>query len=331
MNLVSFTSDLRFEENLALSAINENPNVKWAKFIFTDDQPNGNRQRIPLDEFPNVLKTGHYMPIKMASGKILDGHDYSEPIGVITNLKQEDNKILGLAAFWTAEREKDINLLETMTANGNNPQLSWELWFDDKIQEPNDVEALHGVVVRASTIVGKPAYKGRTPILAMSSEDVNTEAQMELEEKIKQLEEMLLLMKDEHEQEISKLKEELHKTKCDLESSTSELITLRTFKSEVDKIKEEVARVEAEESKLKEIKDKFVSAGIAKDESYFNENREKFLKMDESTLDFILQELVNTAKSAQASEVKVPNIVGEEPITTNPKLLAKLLLERNIK
>lgn len=338
MSLVNFTSELVFEENLALSAINSNPNVRWAKFIFTDDKPNGNNQRIPIDEFENILRTGPLMPIKMASGKILDGHDQAEPIGVISHLKQEENQILGLAAFWIAEREKDINLLKTMTENEKNPQLSWEVWYEDS--SLNDgVEDLHGVVVRASTIVGKPAYKGRTPILAMSSEnspedvEIKEEDAMDLEEKIKELELMLEQMKMLHDEEMAKMKDELHKAKCDLETATSELTDLRNFKAEVVKLEEEVKKLDAEEAKLSSIRTKFVDAGVNKDDTYFTENRIKLLAMEDSVLEFLVQELAISSKIvAKASmDVKIPNVMGEEPISSNPKVLGRLLRERKIK
>ena len=32
-----------------------NPYVTWVRFILTDDKPNGNGDRIPLEEFSNLI------------------------------------------------------------------------------------------------------------------------------------------------------------------------------------------------------------------------------------------------------------------------------------
>src|SRR5689334_5002936 len=77
----------------AASVIATDQVITWAKFILTDDKPNGNRQRVPKEEFENILKTGLFKPVKMAVGEIADGHEDSKPLGVITNLKIEGNKI----------------------------------------------------------------------------------------------------------------------------------------------------------------------------------------------------------------------------------------------
>lgn len=354
MNLANFTAELSFGENEAQAALSDNPNVRWAKFVFTDDQPNGNKQRIPKEEFPNILRTGVFMPIKMASGKIEDGHSYAEPLGVISHLREDANQVLGLAAFWIAEREDDINLLKTMTEINKNPQLSWEVWYENSSTDESGIEDLHGVVVRATTIVGKPAYQGRTPILAMSSETASDsseeiqnqieESSMELEEKVKALETMLETLKLQYEEESAKVKEELEKTKCELDSATqnraelqsaldaanSELTELRSFKQKVDELEAEVARLDAEAAKLTEIKGKFETAGISKDETYFEENKEKLLVMEESVLEFLIQEM-SMFKATQASQntetIEVPNLVGEQPISQNPKELGRLLRE----
>jgi hypothetical protein len=153
----------------AFSAINLNATISWIRFILTDDKPNKNKQRIPTAEFPNLIKTGIYMPIKMAKGEIPDGHDDSEPLGVITNLKIDGDKVLGLAALWHRERPGDIELLKKLSADGTPINLSWEILYRNSIKDIDGVEELHDVTLRASTIVGRPAYAGRTLILAIAA------------------------------------------------------------------------------------------------------------------------------------------------------------------
>ena len=162
-------SELEGEMGEAYSSILINPAVSWAKFILTDDAPNANRQRIPVEEFANLIKTGMYMPVKMARGEIRDGHEDSEPLGVMTHLKHDGNKIAVIAALWSKERPADIEYIKSQL-DGNNPvNVSWEILYGDSSVDDRGVEDLHDVALRAATIVGMPAYAGRTQMLAVAA------------------------------------------------------------------------------------------------------------------------------------------------------------------
>lgn len=142
--------------------------VSFAKFILTDDKPNGNGERVPPEEFENIIRTGMYKPIKMAMGEIKDGHDDAVPLGVITNLKQEGNKIVALAALWNHEREDDVARIKNLV-NSNKPvNVSWEILYG-KAKVVEGVRNLMNTVLKAVTIVGLPAYAGRTQILAVAA------------------------------------------------------------------------------------------------------------------------------------------------------------------
>lgn len=155
--------------NPAVSSIlATNPTVSWAKFILTDSMPNQNGQRVPKDEFANLIESGLYMPLKMALGEVAEGHDEAEPLGVITNLRQEGDQILALAAMWTAERPDDINLLKKKIKE-DSVEISWEILFGHSDIDDSGVENLHDLTLRAATIVGTPAYSGRTPITAIAA------------------------------------------------------------------------------------------------------------------------------------------------------------------
>lgn len=149
-----------------------NPYVRWAKFILTDDQPNGNGERIPIEEFDNLIQSGIHMPIKMAEGRIEAGHDDASPIGVITHLKKEFvngvNRIVGLAALWLNERPGDVTYLKAKMDEGDEINLSWELGVKEKLVNAGIVDLI-GVTLKATTVVGIPAYLGRTRFLAMAS------------------------------------------------------------------------------------------------------------------------------------------------------------------
>jgi hypothetical protein len=142
--------------------------VTWAKFVLTDDKPNGNGQRIPAEEFDNLIRTGSYMPVKMALGSINDGHEDAKPIGVITNLTKLGNKIYALAALWDHERTDDVASIKEMV-NSNKPvNISWEILYGRTFKS-NGITDLLDTMLKAATIVGIPAYAGRTQLLAVAA------------------------------------------------------------------------------------------------------------------------------------------------------------------
>jgi hypothetical protein len=282
-NILKLITDFEFcEDEAQASVFSKNKNVSHAKFVFTDDLPNANKQRVPQEEFDNIIATGTFMPIKMSAGKINDGHEESVPLGVISHLKQDGNKVIGLATLWLAERTEDINHLKEMVKENKSPQLSWELLYTNSTKNDDGIEDLHDIVVRASTIVGLPAYSGRTPILAISSKAENNSEEIKVEEELKA--------------RIAELETELTTLKEALSQKDTELVSLKEFKSAIE-------LKEAEEQKIASIKTKFGEAKISKPDEYFTENREQLLKLDETSLDFMIQELIaySTVTTTQAS------------------------------
>lgn len=157
------------DTNEAFSSISLNPMNSWAKFILTDDKPNANKQRIPIEEFDNLVNSGIFMPIKMSLGKISEGHANAVPIGTISHLKKVEDKIYGIAALWKRERPEDVELIKNNYKQGVPLQLSWEILYSDSSVSDNGVEDLKDTALRAVTLVGMPAYSGRTPILSVAS------------------------------------------------------------------------------------------------------------------------------------------------------------------
>jgi hypothetical protein len=328
-NLINILTDFELldENGEASASITHNPQVSWAKFVFTDDQPNANKQQIPKDEFPNILRTGTLMPIKMATGKINDGHDDATPLGVISHLKEDGNKIIGLAALWTTERESDVQLLKSRNADGKPPQLSWEVLYDQS-KSPiveNDIRILHDTIVKAITVVGMPAYQGRTPMLAMANENTSESAsteetvnEEELKAKIAQL-----------EAEVARLTTDLASKDQSLTGQTDELASLREFKTSVEK-------KEADASKFAEIKTLFKDAGVVKEDTYFDTNKERLMGLEKEALSFMLQEMIafssNTTQTpTSASTINVPPITAPQTSKLTPVELAKALRELSIK
>lgn len=152
-----------------------NPAVTYVKFTLTDNKRNANRQRIPDSEFQNLVRTGIFMPIKMAEGEISPGHKFTKPLGVMTHLKEVVNEfgnkaIIALAALWSEERPEDIQLLKTRFAEKKPIDVSWEVLYSDAEYNPEfDSTDLLGTVLKAATIVGNPAYQGRTQFLSVAA------------------------------------------------------------------------------------------------------------------------------------------------------------------
>lgn len=390
----------QFGEAMA-SVVSTDQIITWAKFILTDDKPNENRQRIPAEEFDNLIKTGIYKPVKMALGEIKDGHEDSRPLGVITNLAKEGNKIVALAALWDHERTDDVQTVKSMVNDGKPVNVSWEILYGNSVTN-NGVSDLLDTILKAVTIVGMPAYAGRTQLLAVAakkwspayisklpdtsflhigadgaryfpyrdeagkvdpsrfpqileeiavtplSEDVlkglKTQVQKmnyvisadaslmellgdgeltteeykldtkELEGKVSELESKLALANDTiqaKEKELADalaLAEDANKV---VEGLKSELEPLKEFKLESEKVAERKVKLDG-------IKSKFDGLGLAKPEEYFVDNADKLLGLDESGLDFMLQEMVafksQETVTSEASVKKtsgVPNIPGE--------------------
>jgi hypothetical protein len=310
------------DEQLAEAAIAANHSFNYLKFILTDDEPNANRQRIPKDEFENLIRTGFFTPLKMARGGIREGHDLSEPLGVITHLKKYDNQIRGLAALWSEERPDDVKFLKEAYSKKRPLNISWELGYTASTFEEDGTENLHGVTLRAATLVDLPAYKGRTPVIQVASEQKEDTDLDELEKLQKELDDTKEALSEAND-ELKTLKEQIK----EFEGQAAELETLREFKEQIDK------EVEAEKA-LDAIKDLFTEAGVEKDEEYFAENRERLLAMSQEDIEFMLQEIVAfSAKEEEEEEeddeagLKVPNARNKQEKTLTPQEIARKLKE----
>ena len=284
-------------EGDAFASIALNPTLRWLKFVLTDDQPNENKQRIPQEEFDNLIRSGINMPIKMAEGDIADGHPGSKPIGVITHLKQVANKIEGLAALWSSERPDDVDLIIDEFESGTPPQISWEVPFDEEILGDDGISTLKGIILRAATLVRLPAFAGRTPVLAIASKDIkpieanaNNQEDTMTDEQIKELEDKLA----EATSKIAELTGQLKEKTDGFASVEEELTTLREFKAQADKAADEATL-------LTSVRAKFAEAEIEKSDEYFEENKEHFLSLDGTSLDFMIQEMSAFAKTSVAN------------------------------
>lgn len=321
-NIVTDIVELSTEDRKNLpkevfAAISKNPTLKWIKFILTDDAPNANRQRIPVEEFANLVRTGVHMPIKMSQGYVRDGHEYSVPIGSIATLVEREHHVEGIAGLWRKEFPGEIDLLEEMTASDNKPQLSWELLYKASVIEDEGVEAFHNVALAAATVVGIPAYEGRTPIVLMASKQesdadykIKLEEYDKMEEKLKELQSQVNSLTEtnkELETNFATLKEEHDTLKGDMEKVSAEKDELAEFKSEIDAEK-------AEAEKLASILKLFEDAELAVPDEYLEDEEKKanLLDMDTKQLEFFLHEISLFASLEEGEEEGEEEEGGEE-------------------
>lgn len=278
----------------AFASVELNPSLAWIKFILTDDKPNANKNRIPIEEFPNLISSGLYMPIKMTAEEI-NGHQNAIPIGVITHLKEKGNKIVGLAALWEAELPEEIGYLRQRYAENKSLDLSWEIMHDENLSVmEDDVEVLYGTVLRAATFVQVPAYQGRTYVTELSE----TKEEQTLETKIlEELKEKYTKDLETKETAIKTLEAEVQSLKDNqfTDELKSELESLRKFKAEID------AEIERQE-KLDMIKETFSEFNLELAEDYFEKNGKQLLSMDEPALKFFVESLAEAQKKEDKTE-----------------------------
>jgi hypothetical protein len=318
------------EETFA--SLSLNPTIRWIKFILTDDKPNYNKQRVPQEEFANLIKTGVHMPIKMARKYIRDGHEFSVPIGTITSLGQKDDIVEGIAALWSKEFPNEVNVLEQMNAEGTAPQLSWEILYKNSIKEEGEVEALHDIALSAATIVNMPAYEGRTPIVGMASQE---EERKLMDEKITELENKLADQLRINGELTTKL--ESAPKVSDVETLSAKVTDLEKANTDLTKFKEEVEAAEARKQKLQSIVTLFEKAGVTLPDDYLkDEKAEKLLAMSMESLEFMIQDLAlfaskqkkgEAGKKKLGTQTDLPNVSSEEEEELSTSEIVKKLRE----
>lgn len=189
MKEASFNINLSFIEDseYAEAGIPEeykNPLLTWIKLVFTDDQPNANKQGISQDEFPNLIRSMAYMPIKANFDPEfgVGGHSDSYVIGVIKQGQQEGNKIVSIGALFNDEFPEVVDFFKKELAEGGRVDFSWEIRYKDS-EERDGIEWLKETTTKAITAVKHPAYEGRTPLVSISAKDLIALIDEELKER----------------------------------------------------------------------------------------------------------------------------------------------------
>ncbi len=342
------TEDIKSLPKEVVAAISRNPTLKWIKFVLTDDSPNAKAQRIPKEEFANLVKTGVHMPIKMAQGFIREGHEFSVPIGSITNLVERENFVEGIAGLWQKEFPDEIDVLQERASSDEKPQLSWEILYQDsKFDDNSGVETFEGVMLEAATFVEAPAYEGRTPVVVMASK------------KEAQADDYKIVTEDYNnmEEQLKALEIELAKARSESESLTSDLATLQesfdaletekgeltTSNEELSAFKSEIEEARAQEAKLEALTELFSNSEVRLPEDYLEdeEKREQLLAMDLNDVEFLIRDLSSFApedgveagqeevaeKKRLGSKDETPNLDGEKEKDWTPEEIADAMRE----
>jgi hypothetical protein len=334
MDSIQLFSDYEFldilPEGFAQAAKND-PHRTWIKFTFTDDQPNGNNMRIPKTEFASLIRTGEHMPIKMEKGNPKGDHKGSTPIGAIAKLKEEDNKVIGIAALWPDEDPESINALKEAYAGGEKRDLSWEVSYDEAASyvDENGIHNLMGTATRGSVFVGNPAYQGRTQLLALAQQEDKTQEENKLT--------------DTTTVDVAALQAELADVKVQLEAANTALQSKETeletvISPELASLREFKQAAEAKDAKynkLTERRKKLKEAGVDYSEEDFETKKEMLAEMDEAVFEFLVQERVafsstdkkTTSASAEITNPAIPDLTNAN--TDSPsELVRKALLSK---
>ncbi len=290
----------------------------------------------------------------MANGEISAGHPGTKPLGTITHLKEtitEDGipAIVAIAALWSQERPADVEFLKARFAEKKPVDVSWEILYEDAtFNSQTESMDLYGTILRAATIVGNPAYEGRTPFLSIAAKkisdatkEINSEEDTvnieELKAEVERLTAQLAEIKTAKETAIAEKNSALAEKDAEItrlaelnKTNETELEELRNFKTSKD-------AEEAKAARLAEVKNKFVEAGLEKGDDYWTENAEKLMEMTDDQLSFVIQEVAtalasNTDKTSSASKkTKIPALTGDDTAEPTVDEIAKALRERKAK
>lgn len=308
-NIVAFTTPLHLNPEAFASL--ENPTLSFMEFIFTDDKPNANNKGIPHSAFASIINTGIMMPLKMAEGRISPGHTGTLPLGVISSMEErkidDRNVIVGKAALWSKERPDDIALIKEAYAAEKPVNISWEVLYTEAETDANGVEWFQDPIVRAATIVGVPAYKDRTRMLSVASDEEQEELTMnELEQAKADLETA--------QTKITDLESAVASKDTDLAAKETELTTLREFKASVEREQAQAQLLDARLAKFAEAGLKFSAEDVAA-------KKDKWLKLDDESFDYLVTEMQSLVKTDEASVHTDPSI-PESVINRNQTKIA---------
>lgn len=321
-----------------------NPLQSELTFVLTDFKPNKNAEAVPVSEAENIIRSVVSMPLKANfSQGTINGHDLSLPVGTITHaeLKHDpEPHIIAKATFWRSEYKELDAYLRTKLKNGEQVGTSWELFYKESEAEKRDgITWLKNVIIAASTIVRKPAYGDRTPILAIAEES-QTDTQNSIVDQLYELEcqahkilDVIYSLYEDAQEADEKRKQDEALSVLDVlperlkslidkigkySMTEAELKTaLDSALTEVEQLKSTSATLQTELDSFKrsEAESKLLSAraellnGIV---DITDENKEFIMSLSETQFNTYVDQLklVKSTSEVKEPKIKVPNVIG---------------------
>jgi hypothetical protein len=272
---------------VALAEEQPHPLQMRLTLVLTPFTGNANGMGVPLSEASNFIRTAKNQPFKINFNGTAGGHRLAYPVGLITQatlIENDEPLIIGEAIVWKDQYPDVAEYLATNTAH-----TSWELYYQEAVLR-DGVEWLQGIIFAGTCVVNDPAYKGRTPILAVAQI-------MELEELQAQVS-TLTAEKTELVDKLTALESTLADVQKSLNETAQELTALHAEKTAAEKLAKENQR-----------KAQLSAIGI--------EDHEQYLSLDDDAFQLIVDVAAFAAKKASAStnELIIPNISGNSKMT----------------
>lgn len=290
----------------------KNPYLAYAKFVFTDDQPNKNHQGVRYEDFPQLAASAIDMPVKLRFlSNQLGSHKASIPIGHIKSIEEVTlpnnvHQLIAEAPLYAEEYPAEVEFLRDAHKNGQAPNVSWELGYESDL-------VLNGTtwktkpVAKAATFVRQAAYGTRTALLALASLN-DTEIEQGLTALASEIESRNVsqggtetVTEQEYKDKIAELEKQLANALKQISDGDS---ALKTAQAEVDQKETEIK----DYKKVQLIADrtqKVVEAGfkLDKDPEKAKARQEFYASLPQEVFDQYFEDL----KAAAAKASKVPD------------------------
>jgi len=315
------------------------PGLRTARVIYCDDQPNSNGFGVEYEDFPELMASLVNTPIKMKfTGNGVAGHKGSIPIGHVTQVSEDEvngvHRIVLDTVLYADDYPDEIDWLDAQYEKGKvspteMPGVSFEVTYHDSILK-NGVSWIKGLVARAATFVGSPAYGNRTALLALAADKSinaddfiaglsailkNNESQNTTEGGNNRMEKEL----EEALARIANLEAEIANRNTEIATKTAELETLTstnaTLTAEIESKDATIAEFETKEV-LAERQAALVEAGIT-----LELNAERIVSMSAEDFDAYVEDLKAVAEASKKDTKETKKLMASRT-TRLPKFEA---------
>jgi hypothetical protein len=302
------------------------PLLTVAKFVFSDDKGNANKQGIKAEDFDDVIRTAIHMPVKMRYlGVSAGGHQASVPIGHIIKMEkdtiEDTNRLVASAVLYSDEFSEEVAFLKESFAKGEAPGISYEVLYLDSIEE-NGIQWLKKIFTKAATFVRSPAYGKRTALLALATrQDIDSEEF--LNDFVTMANEWSGNESSEESEEDTQeggklMEEELQRLKAEAEAFKAEIEALKETNREVSE-KLEIANAEIskknQEALVTAREKAFVEAGftLEADAEKAEKKRAFWLSLSEEAFEEYLADLKAAKEATKIAAASKKEIKPELP------------------